>query len=120
MAQTAPKDCQALLDDLWTPCPKTFRTEGLFCSQHGQEYASVTKTYKKLSDKTAELKRAPLSGEAIRALNGRGLSSAISTTQDYLLALNKEIATRTVHHLRFFGEGQYHSSYYFLVTLSAS
>ncbi|KAI0821842.1 hypothetical protein BC628DRAFT_1392480 [Trametes gibbosa] len=104
MAQTALKSCQARSEDLSTPCTKTFRGEGLFCHQHGREYAVATAKYKSLSETTKQLELAPLSRRDIHALDRRGLSFSISATERYLLALTAEFAARKRHHQQFFGK----------------
>lgn len=53
--ETTPKACQALLWDQSTHCSKQAGGKGLYCPEHGSQYASLTQAYKELSAKRERL-----------------------------------------------------------------
>ncbi|OJT07511.1 hypothetical protein TRAPUB_1607 [Trametes pubescens] len=105
MAQTMSKpQCRALLRDQSTPCSKIAAGSSPYCSKHGQEYAVLTREYKKLSANNGELDPGKLSRNEIRALDVSEAKRVVKANKRYLVSLEAECEARTTQHIRFFGE----------------
>lgn len=83
--ETVLKACQALLWGQSTQYSKQAGGKGLYCPEHGREYASLTQTYKEPSAKTERLYPGRLEQKYVYRMGRAVVAEAIATHEKFVL-----------------------------------
>lgn len=107
-ASSAPRiQCTALLPDEITVCNNLVATSDTRCSQHGKEYAKLTKGYKQHSQLVDALDSS--ASVISRAMNdiqsSEEAQQKLRVLDEFVDVLTLEIGARKTHHRRFFRDG---------------